>query len=232
MRPLGQDIRLGIRAVTACFAVGLSGVACSENLPSHYSAEAIEARVVDAETQKPLEDVIVTANWQLVAGLEGSTPVGQMELFETVTDKAGKFSFPAWGPKKRTHGFLRNRDPQLLFFKSGYKPQILTNTVLSKPNMNSVRISEWNGRTIELNRFRGTLSEYEKLLSILDTSIRGIAVYGKSCEWKKMPKMLSAILRQEKVFQNAKVFNSLMQVGSLPPNGCGSPKDYFGANSQ
>ena len=34
----------------------------------YYSAAPIEAWVVDAETGKPLEGVIVSANWQLKAG--------------------------------------------------------------------------------------------------------------------------------------------------------------------
>ncbi|NIR44012.1 MAG: hypothetical protein GWN83_08465, partial [Gemmatimonadetes bacterium] len=63
-------------------AAALSLQAC---YPITYSAEEIEARVVDAGTKEPLEGVIVTANWQLVGGWEGHTPKGQMKVMETVT---------------------------------------------------------------------------------------------------------------------------------------------------
>lgn len=75
--------------------------ACASPYPSHYSAEAIEAKVIDADTKKPIEGVIVTASWQLLGGMEGSLPIGQMQVMETQTGSDGVFRFPAWGPLKR-----------------------------------------------------------------------------------------------------------------------------------
>lgn len=47
--------------------------------PIRYSAEPIEAWVVDAETKQPLDGVVVTANWQLKEGtFGGSVQVGQL----------------------------------------------------------------------------------------------------------------------------------------------------------
>ena len=44
----------------------------------------IEAWVVDAETGKPIEGVVVTANWELVKGsLDGPRYYGQLEVKET-----------------------------------------------------------------------------------------------------------------------------------------------------
>src|SRR3990172_3705709 len=80
--------------LTACALVSLK-----------YSAEPIEARVVDAETKQPLEGVIVTANWELVEGTLAGGPrvLGQMMVMEAVTDANGRFSFPALGPKINPH---------------------------------------------------------------------------------------------------------------------------------
>lgn len=68
--------------------------------PREYSAEAIEGWVVDGETGKPIEGVNVTANWELEIDTPGGrSAVGQMMIMETVTDAAGRYYFPAWGPK-------------------------------------------------------------------------------------------------------------------------------------
>ena len=69
--------------------------ACSNS----YSAKPIEAWVVDAQTGKPLEGVNVVAHWKLRYGLEGGGSY-QLHIMEDVTDKNGRFFFPAWGPKE------------------------------------------------------------------------------------------------------------------------------------
>lgn len=132
--------------------------------PSVYSAESIRAWVVDAETKQPLEGVVVVAHWQLFySTVGGRVPGGQLMVLESITDRDGKYTFPAWGPKKVPQykpqkgdiwiahipffvpdSYLDNRDPQLLLFKSGYEYQRLANEVSSKTNMASVRRSQWN----------------------------------------------------------------------------------------
>lgn len=76
------------------------------SLPTHagltfyYSADPIEAKVIDAETKQPLEGVTVVAHWELVYGTPGgSSPAGQLTAMEAVTDHDGKFHFPGWGLK-------------------------------------------------------------------------------------------------------------------------------------
>lgn len=158
--------------------------ACSD-YPSQYSAEAIEAQVIDAQTKKPLAGVIVTANWQLVGGtVGGAIPLGQLEVLETVTDKNGRFAFPSWGPKKAKQGFLRNRDPQLLLFRSGYRYRVLTNPVRSEINKNPVRTSQWNGKSIELRRVDETPAARLRELIDISKEIRFFGISGKQpCEW-------------------------------------------------
>ena len=86
-----------------------------------YSADPIEAWVVDAETNQPIEGAIVVAHWELKGGLEGGNVMGQVMVMEAVTDDKGKFNFPAWGPKWHIGwGGLGDSDPELLLFKSGY----------------------------------------------------------------------------------------------------------------
>lgn len=128
--------------------------------PFWYTAEPIQGNVVDAETGQPLEGVIVTANWQLEGGIEGSYPVGQMMVMETVTDKNGRYRFPGWGPKRRPlSGRIRTSGPQLLLFKSGYEYAELENALNDKSlrgELENPLRSDWSGKTVRLERFTGT----------------------------------------------------------------------------
>jgi hypothetical protein len=176
---------------TLCLLLGLliTQTACDGSLL--YSAEPIEAWVIDAETKKPLEGVIVTANWELTGGWEGSYPVGQMMVMEAVTDAKGRFYFPGWGPKLHLgQGKLRDIQPQLLVFKSGYHYRNLAN----EPRGSAVYSgkSEWSGKKIELKPFTGTEQEYAEHVYRLDGNLDRMRD-GKECEWTKIPRMLVAL---------------------------------------
>lgn len=188
-------------AVSSAHAVGL---------PSRYSAEAIEAWVIDAETKKPLEGVIVVAHWQLFySTVGGRVPAGQLEIMETVTDNNGRFYFPAWGPKKvpkykpqkgdiwiayipflAPDGYLDDSDPALLLFKPGYEYAGLQNPTRSHTDHSPVRRSVWNGKTIQMTKFMGTPEEWFKMLE------RVVPPYEKP-EEAKQSLMLRAILQEE-----------------------------------
>ncbi len=208
--------------------------ACADRYPPTYSAEAITATVVDAETKKPLPGVVVTANWQLLGGMEGNYPVGQMNVLETVTDQHGRFTFPAWGPKKRPKGYLREDDPQLLLFKPGYEYRRLNNY---QPRANAVvgrypndpvaieierqnrgyspnRRSEWNGKVIEMKRFGGAGEGYARHLGSLSLSW---AYTGSECEWKKIPRMVLASHNQAMRYKKQKITTSLYTINNLIP---------------
>ncbi len=213
--------------------------ACSD-YPRAYSAEAIQAKVIDAKTKNPLEGVIITANWQLESGnVGGVTYVGQMMVMETVTDKDGKFYFPAWGPKPLKKGLLLNHDPQLLLFKPGYRYLALYNTFEDKMYLKPVRHSEWNGKTIEMKRFEGNLEQYASNIYNLDRDLE-FARYGlmgtlEDCEWKKVPQMLVALDRMSQYFDSKGVklpgwrggarIRKVTDVGNQGQ--CGSANDFF-----
>ncbi len=195
-----------------------------------YSAEPIDAWVVDAETKQPIEGVIITANWQLQSGnAGGSFYAGQLMVMETVTDKKGRFYFPAWGPLRPKQGYLINRDPQLLLFKSGYEYLGLSNTPF-RENMHKdpVRKSDWNGKTIELKPFKGTAEEYSKALGTLSLSW---AYTGNECEWKRIPHMALAAHKQAMSFKKQGIMTSLYTIDNLIPyegypDMCGA-REYF-----
>jgi len=168
--------------------------ACSA-MTFFYSAEAIEGWVVDAETGKPLEGVIVVAHWRLKGGFEGGTPIRELQIFESVTDRDGRYAFPAWGPRFALSGHLTHETPEILLFKQGYKFQSLGNNWY--PGVDTTR-SEWNGKTVKLERFNGTLVEYAQHLRGLNNDLwtAGFAVgylAGDFCGWKSFPNMLKAM---------------------------------------
>jgi hypothetical protein len=154
-----------------------------------YSADPIEAWVVDASSGAPLEGVIVTANWQRTGGFEGSYPKGQMMVMETTTDKKGRFQFSGWGPKWYFgEGKLRGDQPQLILFKSGYQYRRLHNEVRRAGTYSGG--SEWSGKTIEMKVFTGSSADWFSSLQHV------VPPYDRPEEAKKSL-MLNAILAEE-----------------------------------
>ena len=170
-----QTIRSLFRFIVLGGAI-FSLQACSNT----YSAKAIEAWVVDAETKKPLEGVIVVAHWELRYGLEGGGSY-QLQVMETVTDKNGRFYFPAWGPKKIPEHLprearLKTHDPGLAMYYPNYGAVVRVNdrpiTSLSGHG-ESERTSDWNGKTIEMKLLQASPREYA-------FSVDGLASYSIS----------------------------------------------------
>lgn len=200
-----------------------------------YEALPIQAWVVDEKTNQPLEGVIVVAHWQLKGGLEGGNPVGEMMVMETVTDAKGRFYFPRWGPKQRSsEGRLKTKSPGILLFKSGYEfrglENALTNRSLRGDLDNPLR-SDWNGKTITMEKFSGGLKEYAEHLAFLKTSL-GFAYNGEECEWKQIPRMIAAQQKERLYFDKKNIFNTLRSVDSISNSvdgqkKCGSAQEFI-----
>lgn len=214
-----------------CFVLACLAALPACATPLRYSAEPIEATVIDAETKQPLEGVVVTANWQLEEGtFGGNVQAGQLMVMEAVTDKDGKFRFPGWGPTTVWRGHLVNDDPQLLLFKSGYEHERLFNDIrwsaYREHVLKPVRRSDWSGKAIALKPFRGSLEEYARHLSFLHTSINSI-LYRDKCAWKKIPRMVVALDEQKKFFRDNNILSSLYSIEQLSNKECGSPAEFF-----
>lgn len=199
--------------------------------PLMYSAEPIEASIVDAQTEQPLEGAVVVAHWVLEGGIHVDR-VGELMILETVTDKKGRFRFPAWGPIRHWgRSRLTYMDPEIIIFKSGYEYRLLANETTKEAiggKAFPVRRSQWNGKTIELKRFKGTREEYARHLGSLSL---GWAYNGDECEWKKIPRMILAAHEQALLFKSQKIASSLYTIDNLipykgHPDKCGA-KEYF-----
>ncbi|MES2047555.1 MAG: hypothetical protein V4447_04080 [Pseudomonadota bacterium] len=208
-----------------------------------HTAEPIEAWVVDADNGQPISDVVVVANWQMKGGMEGGNDVGQLMVMETVTDKKGRFFFPGWGPKIAWAGRVKSDRPQFLIFKTGYKPQSLSNyPLIDDPHAHDIVLkSEWNGKTIKLGK--PAAEPKDRLWEFVEFNIDVQTVTGsyEACEWKNIPKMLSEIHIQRLALIEQRITNDVNDIRSIDKyilsvaesyaregnSKCGSPKDLF-----
>lgn len=145
-------------------------------------------------------------------------PAAHLNIMETMTDNNGHFDFEGWGPRTAQWGYFTDRDPVLLFYNEGYGYRDLKNSLRSEIDNSKVRRSVWNGKTIELKRFDGDLKDYATHLSSLHASMRTI-LHGSRCEWKRTPKLVLAIARQERVFRENNidtVLTSLADTSVVP----------------
>jgi hypothetical protein len=155
--------------------------------PLMYSAKEIRGQIVDAETGQAVEGAVIVAQW--VLSHIGSGGYGaRIHIYETVTDKGGNYTIPAWGPVP--HPPLTDlifRDPEILIFKGGYEPEGLENRV---PQTDSVRVSEWDGKVVKLARTKRGLEDQAFRLS----SFYGGLDHGSSTkDWYSYPRMLLAL---------------------------------------
>ena len=238
------------RCSTLLIAIAV-GATCLDACSVQYSAAPISAQVVDAKTGLPIAGVNVVAHWQLEGGLEGGTPIGAVTVMEVETDSNGRFQFPAWGPKEvsRPSGVyanarIKNAAPALLLFKSGYHYKGLRNSGSADSNINNMR-SQWDGRTIKLEPFRGDSSKYASALWGLSNELAYNIAFANAtclpgtqcpaaCQWQNTPKMILAIGQQFKAFERerireANIYNSLMSDDErYRALGCASPAVILG----
>lgn len=107
---------LSAALLTVSVSTGLVG--CTKS----WRSKGIEAQVVDSVTGEPVPDAIVLVNWQIKGMMEGY-PMGQLAIFERVTDAQGRFHTPAWGPRRPPPGTsVSGLEPTIRVFKRGYEP--------------------------------------------------------------------------------------------------------------
>lgn len=193
---MGSDVLTPCSTGMACLVAAAVG-ACSPSVAFGfiYRANETKAQVVDAKTGAPVEGALVIANWQLVGGLEGGVPRGQIEIQETFTDASGRFVLHGWGPRLRFSGHASIRWPQILIFKPGYKFQRLLNqSAIAHENTPQ---SEWNGRQITLERASDPKA-YTEDYGALNAEIDGVARGGgDQCAWQRLPRALQFLASED-----------------------------------
>jgi len=201
-----------------------------------YSAKSTEVWVVDADTNKPIEGVTAVAHWELSAGeMSARSRLVQLQIMEAVTDENGRLYFPAWGPKQNPTaiGYLDWNDPEIILFKTGYKAEFLRNYPLSQPRLGALRYSDWDGKTVKMQKVVSDKSYLENrryMNYLIDTTLTGEA---KACDWKHAPKTIAALLDEERLL-GEKAYTTSSLVSTLrsneryfSDNGCGSARAFL-----
>lgn len=185
-------------ASTRLFAIVAMVVALAGCGSPYYSTDPIEAWVVDAETGKPIEGAVVTANWQLVSfGLDtGGRRLRQLAVTETRTDKNGRFFVPGIIRPNITFDELGEEDPQVLIFKSGYQYfRIVNNYPIGRESPGAHRTSWVKGKTVKLEKDNTVGARRAAGLDSLTTSIMTLWMSG---DYRRIPEMIRALSCEKK----------------------------------
>ena len=186
----------------------------------YYTVDPIEAWVVDADTGQPLEGAVVTANWQLVSpGLDtGGRKLHQLEVMETVTDKNGRFFLPGFAKLNPRLLELRDEDPQILIFKSGYGYfRTSNNYPADKGSPGAHRSSPINRQTLRMAKADPDVRKYAFDLGFLTTSLMNIWDSGNIEQTSRMVHALACERRRLKAIDPAVV---LPLAGAPPEANC------------
>lgn len=221
-----------VRGVAALVAL-LSLASCAVT----YQFDPIEAWVVDAETGKPIEGAVVTANWELVKGsFDGPRYFGQLEVKETVTDQNGRFFFDGFSRDDDSWAELRESDPQVLIFKAGYEYQRFANDYrdggagLKKLRRTAVV----NGKTVKLlSMLSPAANKLQRSSAYFGLNTR-IEQFVMDCHWKKIPRAILAMDAEDKAIRAKGRSTGLIAMHHLESlaNKCGSPKEFFAGYSK
>jgi hypothetical protein len=194
--------------------------------PMAYSATGIQAVVVDEQTGRPLEGVVVVARWVL-RRMGGDGP--SLHVAEAVTDSNGRFTVAAWGPKPRPPLMqLQDKSPLLILFKHGYEPLELRNQSKARfaalfpryremptrdikhhmifegmPDQ-AVQESFWDGLTIQLAPFRGTPDRW---LSLLNSTV----TFALEEDARQMPRFFGAMKAESQYLDRSTLDRRLAQ---------------------
>lgn len=163
-----------------------------------YFAKEIRGKVVDADSGEPLGGVNVVAKWDYHSPVTGHGSTF-LYLTETVTGDDGSYVIPSLGPTllPPLANFWGGHDPRMLIFKREYAPAFLSNDLVSPENIHKrkppVGDTKWNGQTIKLKKWQGSLERYWDELSSLCNELP----HNTKQEWRQYPHILLAIKKEE-----------------------------------
>ena len=176
-----------------CIAVSLPAMA---QLPAPYRSSELRGRVVDDATGQPLEGAIVVARWDWLDytpprfhGGDYYLNNGAVHVGEAVTDRAGEYRIPAWGPVVKTGGKMEENQPRLFAFKPGYEPLVAK-----------------RDEALRLKKSTVPPAEYAQLIAKFQQGTNSyggaqgagtLAWRSPNDDWRGMPRMVAALHREK-----------------------------------
>lgn len=136
-----KKIILIVAGLTVAILVLISGPGCGSQWMLFYD-KSITGQVVDAETGKPVENVIVISMWQLTQYLSHGHG-GYAKVITSKTDKDGKFKIPFWITFKpwKWNSSMDEYAPKLVLYKPGFN-LFTTHRVLWEKDMQDMNMTE------------------------------------------------------------------------------------------
>jgi hypothetical protein len=162
-----------------------------------YNMQGMEGTIIDKETKQSLEGVMIIEVWEAGGGFEGHT-VAYLPLQEAVSDQNGLYAIPARGTHRVKEGFLKASTPRLIFFKPGYTFFSKRNRYHPDRRFEFNRRSDWHQKTIEMEKFEGTLEEQARELERFSSVLGDFTGRGGDCIWMGIPKTLWEVYQEYK----------------------------------
>ena len=149
--------------------------------------------IIDAESRKSIPDAVVVVFWpRLTSTFAGVSPLGTIEVLESVTDAKGHYKIPGWKKKQKDvgKGGFRSSDPEILIYAHGYWPVSRRNTIRDENELAKGQAwkSDWNGKEIELKSINSSLWNNKDLGKYKYSIDRTFNFrYPPECSWIKLP---------------------------------------------
>jgi len=154
--------------------------------------------------------------------------VAYLVIEETNTDENGYYYFDSWGPKLTFRGDIDSA-PSILFYKHGYKHNGAGTKLWPGYSVPWVIYSETTGKAHTLERFEGTVKEYEKIVGRLDFILMLKSNHdGFECAWEDVPKYTAAMIKLKKYFDKNNVYTRLYDIeNELRDGDCSDPDEIL-----
>lgn len=176
-----------------CFAM-LAIDAGAQFIPQPFLSGETRGRVVDAESGRPIEGVVVVARWEWLTYDPGNLHRGPsyvnagqaVHVGEAITDGSGGFAIAGWGPKYRVGGTLAENLPRVFAFKAGYEPLQVDGPTVSP-------------LSLRLRKFAGEPKQYAALIAAFqggERNDRGL-LWRATPDADAMPRMVLALHREK-----------------------------------
>jgi hypothetical protein len=162
---------------------------------TYVKTSPVSGKVVDAETNVPIDDVIVIGYWPASIDFSHDSSEVTVEVLEAVTNKLGSYKIPGWS--KKSYGTFTYSRPRMIFYKTGYEIETLHNEFSfekfsERPSYFRPWSAEWDGETIKLKRFKGDNRAYRKYLNRKHYSTDFRPIFN-DCRYMNVPRLLVAM---------------------------------------
>ena len=170
------------KAVTISAAVVATVLVANLVFPFVWYSPAIDGRIVDAVTGRPVPGAVVLMTWE-TRGSQGMT-LGPLAVEEAVANERGEFHIAAWGPRFAIVGTVSYGQPTTRVLHPDYAPLNFSNTeaIPWGRDPRFIRIKYHHDGQIELSRPAATAEARVEALAAF-ASTMWIAYFGKHCEW-------------------------------------------------